>query len=210
MTKDQYLILLRAELTGHIPEEELEDIIRYYNEYFEEAGPERERDVMVELGSPERLGQKILNQEDFRESAAGGEAQAYAYQPAGEENGMEAIRRNWSAPANGPLPAWLFIVLAVLAGMVVVPTVAGVVLGLGVGGIACIAVGVGVAMGGMKAGGLSAVLCLAGVGIMAVALGMFLIFVAASIFEGVVRAARSWTGYLWSKFVLGEEEPYAE
>ena len=37
MTVEQYLFLLRSELTGSMPQEELEDILRYYTEYFEEA-----------------------------------------------------------------------------------------------------------------------------------------------------------------------------
>ena len=60
MTVEQYLFLLRSELTGSMPQEELEDILRYYTEYFEEAGPERERDVMVELYDTVEVGTPVV------------------------------------------------------------------------------------------------------------------------------------------------------
>ncbi len=200
MTREQYMILLRGELMGKMPEGELEDILRYYNEYIEEAGPEHERDVLVELGSPERLAQKILGEVPQPEAPEPGVNFDYDYQPQGVA---------YEPRYNGSIPSWAFIMIAVFAAITVAPVLFGLVVGLGVAGVACIAVGVWVAMGGMSTGSLGTILCLAGVGIMAVALGMLLIFVGASIGQGVVKAVRTWGGYLWNKFVLGEEEPYA-
>ena len=40
MNTETYLRFLRACLARHIPQEDTEDIIRYYTEYFAEAGPE--------------------------------------------------------------------------------------------------------------------------------------------------------------------------
>ena len=39
MTRDEYLAQLRALLTGRTPPDELERILTYYTEYFDEAGP---------------------------------------------------------------------------------------------------------------------------------------------------------------------------
>ena len=39
MTREEYLAQLRALLTGRTPPDELERILAYYTEYFDEAGP---------------------------------------------------------------------------------------------------------------------------------------------------------------------------
>lgn len=46
-----------------LPEEEKEDVLTYYNQYFDEAGSENEEKVIEELGTPEEVASKIL--EDF-------------------------------------------------------------------------------------------------------------------------------------------------
>ena len=40
MTREEYLAQLRALLTGRTPPDELERILAYYTEYFDEAGPQ--------------------------------------------------------------------------------------------------------------------------------------------------------------------------
>lgn len=58
MNKDQYLECLRNNLRN-IPEDEMNNIIEYYREYFEEAGVENEQIVINELGRPELLANKV-------------------------------------------------------------------------------------------------------------------------------------------------------
>lgn len=199
MTRDQYIILLRAELMGRMPEGELEDILRYYNEYIEEAGPERERDVLLELGSPERLAQKILGEAPPPDAPGPGGSFGYDDQPQGPAYSP--------SPYNGTIPPWAFIAIAVCVGVFAAPALGGLALGLGIAGVACIAAGVGVALGGSALGGFAATLYLAGGGIMAIAVGMLLIFLAASMVHGVVRLCRK----LWVRYVVGvEEEGYYE
>ena len=62
MNKETYLRVLRGRLAYRLTTEEVEDIINYYTEYFEDAGPDREQSVIEELGSPERLAQQILGE----------------------------------------------------------------------------------------------------------------------------------------------------
>ncbi len=193
MTRDQYMILLRAELMGKLPEGELEDILRYYNEYIEDAGPEHERDVMIELGSPERLAQKILGEVPQPEAPDPGVNFDYDYQPQG---GV------CEPQCNGPLPAWAFIAIAVCVGVVAAPVLLGLTLGLGIAGIACIATGVGIAAGGFAVGGLAIKLYALGGGIMVMAVGMLLIFLTAHLVEGVIKLCRR----LWARYVVGNEE----
>lgn len=58
MTKNEYLERLRNNLKN-IPYEEINNIIEYYREYFEDAGEENEDKVISELGNPEILASKV-------------------------------------------------------------------------------------------------------------------------------------------------------
>lgn len=59
MDKITYLAELAEGLARWVPERERQDILRYYAEYFEEAGPEREAEVMAELGDPWALSCRL-------------------------------------------------------------------------------------------------------------------------------------------------------
>ena len=59
MDKITYLAELAEGLARWVPERERQDILRYYAEYFEEAGPEREAEVVVELGDPWALSCRL-------------------------------------------------------------------------------------------------------------------------------------------------------
>ena len=52
MKKEAFLERLEA-LLQDIPEEEKRDAIDYYRDYLEEAGPEKEEEVLAEFQSPE-------------------------------------------------------------------------------------------------------------------------------------------------------------
>lgn len=59
MDKLTYLAELAEGLARWVPERERQDILRYYAEYFEEAGPEREGQVVAELGDPWALSCRL-------------------------------------------------------------------------------------------------------------------------------------------------------
>ncbi|MEG2139029.1 MAG: hypothetical protein RRY64_10265, partial [Oscillospiraceae bacterium] len=56
----QYLWQLRSLLTGKVKHQELERLMTYYYDYFQERGSENEGAVMAELGTPEELAAKLL------------------------------------------------------------------------------------------------------------------------------------------------------
>ena len=58
--REEFLWKLRVNLRD-ISEEEREEAISYYTNYFEEAGPENEKKVMEELKSPEELARAIIS-----------------------------------------------------------------------------------------------------------------------------------------------------
>lgn len=77
MSKNEYLERLRNQLQN-IPNDEVNNIVEYYREYFEDAGVENEENVMKELGSPESLAARISNDYTGKE-AGNGSAEFYNY-----------------------------------------------------------------------------------------------------------------------------------
>ena len=59
MDKLTYLAELAEGLARWVPERERQEILRYYAEYFEEAGPDREAQVVQELGDPWALSCRL-------------------------------------------------------------------------------------------------------------------------------------------------------
>ena len=60
MEKQEYMAQLRALLTGRMAPAELERVTAYYEEYFDEAGPQGAQRVAEELGTPAELVQNIM------------------------------------------------------------------------------------------------------------------------------------------------------
>ena len=95
MNRAEYLAALRRALSV-LPEEERASALRYYEEYFDDAGPENESKVIAELGDPANVAAQILA--DYRELTA-----APPIQPIRE-------KRRWRG-----ISPWLLIVLVLLA-----------------------------------------------------------------------------------------------
>ncbi len=66
MNRAEFMSRLRQALSG-LPDEEIANALRYYEEYFDDAGPEREYEAAEELGDPQKAAGQIL--EDYREVA---------------------------------------------------------------------------------------------------------------------------------------------
>ena len=58
MSKQEFLYRLET-LLMDLPKDERDDALDYYEQYFEAAGPEREQEVIRELGSPEKAAESI-------------------------------------------------------------------------------------------------------------------------------------------------------
>jgi len=61
MTRSEYL----SELTSHLislPKEERDMAVKFYEEYFDEAGPENEQAVIADLGKPFNLARSIIGE----------------------------------------------------------------------------------------------------------------------------------------------------
>lgn len=66
MNKGEYLSALASELQG-LTEAERQEALFYYEQYFEDAGIEKEQEVIEELGSPKELAQKsYIQYQEYR------------------------------------------------------------------------------------------------------------------------------------------------
>ena len=58
-----------SRLLQDIPEEDRIDALKYYNDYFDDAGSENEQNVIEELESPEKVAMKIKADRDTQKMA---------------------------------------------------------------------------------------------------------------------------------------------
>ena len=125
MNKQTYLAKL-AQLLAPLPEQERQDALNYYEEYFDAAGPEAEDATAAELGDPADAARKILEGEglmlDSAQAAAGESsdaadtAQDAAPQPTGEN--PPTTKPKLHGPAA--IPPVMGVLLALAAVLVVV------------------------------------------------------------------------------------------
>lgn len=62
MTREEFMQKLEQLLRG-LPQEERRDALDYYDEYFDAAGPEKEAETIAELGSPEEVARRIMEEQ---------------------------------------------------------------------------------------------------------------------------------------------------
>lgn len=200
MSRDEYLQILRDNLSN-MSDDDKDDVIRYYLEYFADAGADREEEVMEELGSPEvlagRLSGTAASQGDkdsgTKSSAGGSDEGTGNFEAAGEvfnggspyAGGERFSRRRIGAgwiillillsPAILPLAivtVVLAFVLVLLAGILAGAVF--VVFGaLVAAGVVSIVAGVAAMFKSVADG-----LLVAGFGFMAVGIGIFTFFLA--------------------------------
>ncbi|MGT2950092.1 hypothetical protein BU202_02915 [Streptococcus cuniculi] len=70
MTRNEYLAHLQKYL-NRLPEEDYQDAMEHFNEYFDEAGAENEAQVIADLGSPKQAAREILDQLYEKKTEAG-------------------------------------------------------------------------------------------------------------------------------------------
>lgn len=113
MNSRDYLEALGAALAKTVPARERMDILRYYKEFFEDAGPEREQEIIADLGDPEELARRIIEEGGYGgQSQQGQQPQSEQYPP--QSNGP-AKRRVWPYVLLGVG------VVAVIAAVSIVP-----------------------------------------------------------------------------------------
>jgi len=195
MNRADFIAELAARLE-RLPASERDDAINYYEEYFNEAGPQREKNVIDELGSPAKTAAQILAEYSSGYVLAPAEKKAKAK----KINNLNAIILGiLTAPITLPLAigalALLFSVI-VSAGAVafsfLAVSFACVASGVITIAIGCFYPGVGFATGMVAAGN---GMMIAGMGILifipsikfAKSLGYFITKAAAKIFNKIAK-----------------------
>ena len=193
MTKYEFLGDL-SRLLSQLPKEERDEAIKFYEDYFNEAGKENETKVIEELGTPQEVAKKILQENEKEEEIPvseakkkeGTEVEPYidiqTKKESDYDNGQEEKRKwyqDWDINK---------VILAVLLGILIIPPVGGILLGgicgaLGIivavfaVGIAVLAAGIAGVLAGvsMFIGGLAFIPTGAGSGLVFAGLGLFLV-----------------------------------
>jgi len=176
----------------YVPIQEREEALQYYNDYFEDAGPENEQEVIASLGSPEKVAENIKR--DIHQSNYGAEPdrvepgkEMVEYHPI-----PEIIEEPMKNMQKSNMPGWLKIVILICAAPILIGIFGGLfgavmgiiggVLGVlfagifsfGIIGIVCpivsvilVLAGIGISFVNVLAG-----LCVIGVGLLCMALGV--------------------------------------
>lgn len=120
MNRIEYMGALRSALAA-LPPEDLANALRYYEEYFDDAGEENEAQVISELGAPEKIAAQIL--EDYKELTISPNQQANSsYQ----EPQNTAYAKAAQSAKGLPLAIW--IIIAIFAVPILVPCILAVVI----------------------------------------------------------------------------------
>lgn len=223
MTKQEFLQRLNR-LLADVTQEEREEALRYYEEYFDEAGPEQEQAVLAELGSPEKVAAII------KANVPGSHIPPrYQTQGAGQAAGAAAGAAQYANPPQYPGAApksdnrTLFWVVVVAAALILSPlwlSVLGTVLGilaavaitgaaLAFSGVAMVIAGIVVVVKGFLTlwTGVGTALLVAGLGVLDIALGFLVLGIGLALLWLLVwlwrMAVRGWH---WAKERLAQNK----
>ena len=114
----------------YVPIQEREEALQYYNDYFEDAGPENEQEVIAALGSPERVAENIKR--DINQNY-------YGIEPDGVEPGREMVKYHpeleiveepMKKVSKGNIPTWAKIVIVVCAAPILFGLLSGITGGI--------------------------------------------------------------------------------
>ena len=188
MTREEYLAQLRALLTGRTPPDELERILAYYTEYFDEAGPQGEGRVIRELGTPAELVGRVLGAQRSRTVPA--ERDCPPEGAARERHGLGTLWKVLLAICAAPIAIPLIlVVVAMVLGLVVL--ILALVAGVAVGGVVAIGAGVFTACAGLPT-----MMFFCGVGLLSSGVGLLLIagsfLLAGLCFRGMAALLGRW------------------
>ena len=148
MTKEQFLFQLEQKLLD-IPEDERAEAMEYYRDYFNDAGPENEEQVIAELGSPDKVAASIKEGLRAGREDAGTIGQppqtrgaAQSYSEASKNRKQTDSRSKWILiilVAIFTFPFWIGVVGAIFGVLV---AVVATIFGLLVASVALAAVGI--------------------------------------------------------------------
>ena len=127
MNRKEFLSQLEQALQG-MPAEECRRAVEYYENYFDEAGPEKEQEVLQQLGAPEKVAADILR--DYRDIAQrpNNPHEGNSKETSGQKN--NSSMGDWFRSLDNGQKLLLLILLLVAA-CVIAPVGVGVIGGIG-------------------------------------------------------------------------------
>ena len=204
MNRIEYMTKL-ASLLQDIPEVERKDAMKYYNDYFDEAGEENEEQVIREFGAPEEVAENIkADLKGKTENTTHGQQEEYQsagqqYQMNHQENkqsseyqyGTSDDQKKKNARIGGILAAGLAMVLTIIVG----------VFALVIAGAAIAIVGISLVISGsvILLPQTAAGLALIGSGLIIMVLGVVATVGFGKLCEVVLRGLAKGMKYLWEK-----------
>lgn len=187
MNRTEYMQILSHELR-RLPREDFEKAMEYYNEYFDEAGPENEEQAISDLGNPKDAAKEILM--DLAQQAA-------KEPPRTVKRGLSAV---WigilgicAAPLALPLAAGLIIVIAAL-----ILTVFLVLLSVVIAAVSVAAAGIIGMIGGiiLSFTAFADGICNIGAGLFSLGGGILFIYGSILLFKWIIRKISVLLGYI--------------
>ena len=192
MTRQEFLNRLHEALKK-LPENEKQSAIQYYEEYFDDAGPENEQKVTESLGSPDQVAAEIYANTAIKSMDKPGNA---------AKKGASTVWLILLAIFASPIALPIAIALAAVMLALIVSLIA-IVVSLFVAAIALVAVGIAApfATGGILPGAGNIALGF-GISLLAVGAGVaccvFIIWASKHAFKGIAK--------LFSKTITGRKE----
>lgn len=184
MSRDEYLSELYGRLRQRVPEGELNHIMKYYEEYFDEGGPDKEQDIIAELGAPEDLARQILN--------------GHGMGSAPQDYGRQVMPRRWTAGKIVALvllsPLWVTLLVGIGAAMI------GLVACVGLVGVGLMLCGIFSAWCGFTAlftPGFTTTMFFCGLGLVLAAVGVLVLTASIAMGRGVCKAVGSFCRWLF-------------
>lgn len=176
MNRIQFMSELNA-LLRDIPDEEREEALQYYNDYFDDAGEEMEGQIIEELGSPKKVADIIKqgmrgtdeDTSEYRETGYTDTRFEDKDMPAGRpyQKYTEMVDVEQVQKTNRTLKIILIVLLVIFLGPIVIP--------LGIGGVALI-LGLALGIGGILVGLVCAMGAVAVSGIVCIVAGVIQMF----------------------------------
>ena len=178
MSRNEFMKQLEY-LLRNIPENEKQDALAYYQAYFDEAGAEKEQDVILELGSPESVAQTILA------DLQGENEQAYSphtlelYEKAQKKRTLPKSKMIWIAILTIlTFPLWIGVFAGLFGVLIgILGALFGVVIGFAATGLGMVLASILLVIKGIFCGSLLEGLAIVGVGLLCLSVGLLMVLV---------------------------------
>lgn len=233
MNKEEFLSQLEAHLS-EMPENEKQEALQYYRDYFEDAGKEKENEILTSLGSPAEVAENIREENRNGEWTERGyradhpsadtclvQTDAAARYTAGDR--QNAGNQQNTGPAPAPKEDKAGIILAVVLIVLLFPIwfpllitlfsaivgLVGTFIGFMIAGVVLLVISIPIVIGsvGFMVAGLPVPvgLMLIGVGLMSAAIGIVLIFLTVLIIRYAIPALAKGIKNLWNMIFKRKE-----